>query len=91
MSERKIYSFDVYNRPCAVIYDTEDGNFVLAERGNDDTIIQYPTSWNLDECIQWAGDNDFPEPGIINGNAEGCLGVGPWDNWIGNIIISDHV
>ena len=86
MSERKIYPFDVYNRPGCSLYDTEDGNFVLVERGNVDTIIQYPRPWNLNQCQQWASENDFPEPVCHAGTPEGCLMFSPYESWCGNIL-----
>lgn len=92
MNERRPYPFEVYNRPCCATYDTGDGNFVLVEMQENYTIIQYPRSWYLNQCQQWASENDFPEPEFFGGTPEGCLMFSPYEPWCGNImgIPRDH-
>jgi len=86
MNERTPYPFEVYNRPCSAIYDTDDGQFVLVDLQPTITIIQYPRSWGFQQCVRWAEENDFPAPELFGGSSEGCLMAGPHVHWIGNIL-----
>jgi len=79
---RKIYPFEVYNRPGSVMYD----NQVFVELTPTMTIIQYPRHWYFSQCERWALSHDFPEPELFGGTPEGLLTIGPRESWVGNIL-----
>lgn len=86
MNERIPFPFEVYNRPCAATYDTDDGQFVLVDLEPTITIIQYPRSWQQSMCVRWAESNGFPVPELFGPSPEGCLMFGPAEHWFGNIL-----
>ena len=86
MNQRTIYPYEIYNRPCSITYDTDDGNFVLVDMQDTMTVIQYPRCWLYSWCVRWAEQNSFPVPESFGGDSVGCLMFEPWASWNGNIM-----